>query len=582
MIYLKEIYCEPKGLFEKVTFHNGVNVIYGQFTEEASDTDTLNSIGKSTLVELIDFALLGAFDKRKKLYKAKDIMLGYTIVLEFEACDKNFKIKRSINNPDDILIESIGDSKIYQLNQAKEKMFDICFGKKDYVGIINKKDYRTLINFYIRNEKDGFNDVIKYFKGKSEVNFIPYHLFLLNINNELSTENMLIINNINDISKTKNQIKDIIEKQYSISDISMASAELSNKKYALEKANQMIKEFKLEETYEALESEIELLTNKIKKLERNRYNLKKRKATYESNLEFGSSINVNQISKIYKELDELFSIEVKITLEDAIEFRRKLAESRKEYLLPEIQRLEERIDKCTETLKKLDDKRGELYKVIKAKGGLKDLTESIGKTNDLNKEISEMEGQIKLYNDVDAQLLKLKGDLNDVCIQMTELISGYNNYIEELRRMYSNIYVKIYNDTRKAMFDISVTPKKHSKLSILTMSLDANGWGKGRACILIYDLLVFLIGIKKELCRPRFLIHDGVFYGVDANQFINTLNYLDTLSKTEKFQYIITAKESDIWISESLKKYHSKFKFNFNEKVVARYTEKNKIFGRDF
>ena len=85
---LRRIYSTPN-VFSPVTFKLGINFIFGQKeVAEGEEKKSLNGIGKSTFLDLIDFALLSSFTKQsnKRLFAAynKGYLKGVSITLEFE------------------------------------------------------------------------------------------------------------------------------------------------------------------------------------------------------------------------------------------------------------------------------------------------------------------------------------------------------------------------------------------------------------------------------------------------------------------------------------------------------------------
>jgi len=102
-MFLKRLYSEPPGLFrsgksehpDTVVFKDGFNFIFGK-KDSSESKEPLNGIGKSSLADLIDFCLLADFgSKNKRLYKEKDRLKGYKIILEFEVNGVDYIIKRS-------------------------------------------------------------------------------------------------------------------------------------------------------------------------------------------------------------------------------------------------------------------------------------------------------------------------------------------------------------------------------------------------------------------------------------------------------------------------------------------------------
>ena len=53
--------------------------------------------------------------------------------------------------------------------------------------------------------------------------------------------------------------------------------------------------------------------------------------------------------------------------------------------------------------------------------------------------------------------------------------------------------------------------------------------------------------INKNYNAPRFLIHDGIFDGVDKLHFVDVIKFLNKqLDKNYKFQYIVTLIEEGV------------------------------------
>ncbi len=68
---------------------------------------------------------------------------------------------------------------------------------------------------------------------------------------------------------------------------------------------------------------------------------------------------------------------------------------------------------------------------------------------------------------------------------------------------------------------------------------ESKGWNKGRT--LIYDIAVMLNAISNNIQMPRFLLHDGIFDGMDKSQFVELYHYVQSCQKEgNKFQYIVT------------------------------------------
>ena len=68
--------------------------------------------------------------------------------------------------------------------------------------------------------------------------------------------------------------------------------------------------------------------------------------------------------------------------------------------------------------------------------------------------------------------------------------------------------------------------------------------GRNQVRTLIYDLAVLFHAIDNNINMPRFLIHDGIFDGMDKAHFIKLVEYLEEQkSQGKKFQYILSLNE---------------------------------------
>ena len=61
---------------------------------------------------------------------------------------------------------------------------------------------------------------------------------------------------------------------------------------------------------------------------------------------------------------------------------------------------------------------------------------------------------------------------------------------------------------------------------------------------MIYDIAIMLNTIYKSINTPKFIIHDGIFDGMDKSHFVALYHYVQGLqAKRTKFQYIVTTIE---------------------------------------
>ena len=96
-----------KPSFHSVTFDVGVNIILAEKSRSSSDKDTRNGVGKTTLLEIINFCLGAAANKGKGLI-IEDLS-GWIFSIEITLLNNRVQVSRKIDDP--TLIYVCGENK---------------------------------------------------------------------------------------------------------------------------------------------------------------------------------------------------------------------------------------------------------------------------------------------------------------------------------------------------------------------------------------------------------------------------------------------------------------------------------------
>ena len=347
-MYLERLYTEPQ-IFEPVEFKPGINFIFGKKEKSTQSKKSLNNIGKSTFLDLLDFALLSNFNKsNKRLFAAynKGYLKEKTVVLEFKIGNTEYTIKRSFDTPNKEILFSSNNIKFapYNLKDLKTELCNIIFKKENYSGYFSDQWLRKLIPFFLKihkYKKEAFTDPLRYIKEINETELNQYHLFLMDINNTISHENFKHQNALKNIEPAIKGIKAFFEEKYdlSLSDAKQATitSNLNKLQREYEELDKAIRSFKLQESYAVDEKKADEYTAKIKELWFENYSDKKRIDSYDNSVKFDDTkIQTRKIEQLYKEFNILLAENVKKTLDETIKFKKDLINSRKEFISNEI------------------------------------------------------------------------------------------------------------------------------------------------------------------------------------------------------------------------------------------------------
>lgn len=553
---LNKLYSEPLGLFQPVEFKNGVNFIFAKKDKNTDVKKSLNGVGKSLLLNFLDYALLSSETKHIKSAKSakeNNGILDYLIVLEFSIRDKNYIIKRSLKEVSkNIVVGEINNPIVFEsIKEAKEYLCDLIFKNDNYKGKYYNSWLRKLLPFFIKKQENpktkvNFLDPIKYISSNVPVmELVPYHLFFLGIDNSLFWRNFDIKSDLKNKYKALTEVKGFITDTYNLKDIPQAENKIDRLKTEVQEYEKNIEKFQLAEQYKNVEEESNKLTIKIKELWYKNHLDKNKIASYKESYELGDSIKTTKIKSLYKDLNELLADNIKRTLDEAIKFRKNIAESRKDFLSSEIQSIEKEIKSRENTVQDLELKRGKLFGFLQAKNAIKDLSEAYLSLSDKRNKLGDLEGKIKLYQDLNSEKTEREAEIAKLYSEITNFVVEIKTDISDFRKIFFEIHNAIYPENKDKNYGFIFEPNNgvDSKVNMEVFLPADLSTGKNSAKTLIYDIAVLFYGIEKGINMPRFLIHDGVFDHMDKAHFIVLYEYLENLAKTKKFQYILTVNE---------------------------------------
>jgi len=592
MVIIKRIFSD-KELFEEVEFHKGINIVRGVYkrNKKGEDITDLNGIGKSTLIRLIDFALLSQGVIKKHFdVKNHPFLKNSSVILEFEADGKTYFIKRNFETPKNPHFGmELNNLEKYEEDELKRILGKIFFLDKDYDGDFDTAWYRDLVKFFIKDDLNHFerDDPLNFvFKTKRKFKLYTYNLFLLGLPNKSISIFDELKYEKESLNKQKKEITDRIKDETGKkieeikSEISLLDARINNYENS-------IKEYKFIDSYKEVENELISISVKVSSLLDKIYFFERRLREYIKSYEYDIEIDAERVSKIYNNLDENLGKVIKSTLEEVLEFRKKLSENRKLFLKGKEMELKEEIEKLRKEVMRLEERRSELYKLLDEKKVL----DSIKNTYTL---LIEEKTKKERWLTVTSQIEGINDKINNKNIEISQKVSDISKEMNEIKPKIdkiANLFFSIVkdsirvNDITEAIFDISSNPSNQSPLEISIDVPKSEALGKNRFKILAYDLTVFINGVREKRKLPRFLIHDGVFHGMDKKIMIRVLNLMHSeFLKNQDFQYIITANENEINVPSGEEDIYGKYTFDLDKSTVATYEdeESKMIFKKEY
>ena len=590
MIILNKVYS-PTDLFDPVIFRrNGINIILGKYSGDKKTTG-INGIGKSTLVRMIDYALLGEgaeaiFHEDKFNFLRKE---GHQIILELEINDDKFEIKRTFKKSDPIYFGKTNTELAeYSTNELRIVLFNKFFPATSRDVFLGGNNFRSILNFFIKDDLEHHQriDPLNFlFPAANKADIYLYNLFLLN----LKTNNLSSLNSLNNetskIRKTQSTLKKNIEEETGRSIEEFQSERLS-KEESIKQLELSLKRYEFIEEYKHIELQLIEVTSSINERLITYHNLDKRIRNIQQSYTSAQDVDISKVQILYNELIPTLGDMLKKSLDETIEFRKNITDNRIKFLSGQEKSLKNQIEEVLKDISELERKRSVLYGYLEEKGAL----DSIKNTyQNLISEKTALSKPVQVIDQIDSfshQLASLNVEISKLKKGIFDDLEHEKDQIREIKLLFLDIlkhalaiqdgidksYIEIEPQTKGLPIKIEVEVSKSEAL------------GKSRLKILAYDLLAFLYNVQLDRDFPRFLVHDGVLHAIETRAKINTLNYIyRTNLKIPNFQYILTVNEDEISVSEEDKQIHGDYDFNWEDCVVKIYTDRpsEMIFKRD-
>lgn len=532
--------------FHAVHFTRGLNVVLAERADTSAQKDTRNGVGKSTLIEIIDFCLGSQQTKGKGLTIAP--LAGWAFTVEITLAAKRVKVTRAVDAPNRFVVtgdttdwteqpdlDHLTGEHFFTLERWKALLGWALFGiRRSSDSLRYRPRYRSLISYFIRRGVDAYAEPFRHSRQQQPVDVQLHIGFLL----RLSWENASKWQELKDQGKGIKALEDAI-KTGAIEGAWGTVGELEAERIQLESLlmpeADALRDFKVHPQYEAVQQEADLTTAEIHRLTNENVSDRRRLARYRESIAAEKPPSEAAIGKLYEEAGVVFPEAVNRTLEEAKAFHSKIVENRRAFLETEINRLERRIAGRNDEIKTLTDSRANALEILSTHGALQEMTilqerhlETRGKLDRVRARISEIKDLTARKRDIKIH----KAELTKIAEQD-----------HEQRRDDWTVPVRLFSENSLALY------KTPGRLAIditesgFTYDVEINRSGSegvGKMKVFCFDLMLLQLMSRMD-GRLNFLVHDsGLYDGVDERQRALALERASAVTEQTETQYICT------------------------------------------
>ncbi len=520
-----KIFSPDKKIIRNINFkESGISIILADIKRKEDTKETINSLGKTLLLKMIDY-LYGA--NNDKAYFKEEIN-NYIIEGILKQNDEYYLCSRTIGDPEKNTI----NDRTYTLNEYKtffsinRRFLDKQIFLEEKNSLISPRqnpdcndylDFLTLLNLKDVGEKASeiykTQDLISGLKDSRKLLMNSYNLNKLS---ELEEEIFLLDKKVEEYEE---KLKDVTEKIENIQ--------------ILDLKEDVFEEFTVQNTH-------------LKKIKRNMELIKIEKIRLERFIEESNKTDIKSedVIAIYNQAKIEIPDMVKREIQKVQEFHEKVYLERKAYLLNQIIELGKSYEELEIEFKEVADRVDGLGKLISENKAYK---EAILYYEKFTKELNDLkfrQGQLFQLKDTQSKIDNNSNKLTKKFEETKTILDNEKNLIDIYTNFIYEFVQSIYTEEVSAFFDISIKGRHLTRRPIeLELKLRGDtGEGVGNVRKLLIDYLIFYYNDELEI-----LIQDSSCYnGIDPRQVASMIKELDMLAKKSDKQAIISLNKYQI------------------------------------
>jgi len=528
--------------FQEVSFEPGLNIILAERLDESTQKDTRNGLGKSTLVEIMNFCLGADAPRGKGL--CIEPLEDWVFEMVLSVAGNIVKVSREISSPNRIFIEGPTDGWVYKpefdrksrqqclsLEKWRKLLGWAFFGLKDN-SLKYSPSYRSLISYFVRHRPSAYNDPFRHYPQQSPWNVQINAGFLIGLNWEYAAK----WQDLKDKEKNLKEMRKAFRSGFMDEvwgTMGKMRAELVRLKNRERIEKEALASFNVHPQYESIQSKANDLTAEIHELTNQNISDKRKLDLYQNAVKSEKSPSETEIEKLYESLGVHFSESIRKTLSDARIFHRQIVQNRRAFLENEIIRIERNTKERDEEIRNLTNERAAILQILQTHGALQEMNRMQEMYVETKEKLNRVISRIDSMKEVDSISRDIKTSKSDL-MKTAEL--DYEQRHEILAyaiQFYADNSEALYENPGSLVIDITEAGYKYQ------VEIERSGSsGVEKMKVFCFDHMILQLAQQRG-SGIDFLIHDSILYdGVDSRQKALAIEYAAKISEENGSQYI--------------------------------------------
>jgi uncharacterized protein YydD (DUF2326 family) len=529
--------------FKTLAFNDGLNLVVADVTPKSLDTDSRNSAGKSSIIELIHF-LLGSRAEAGSLPRKRAIRdVTFTLHLDWPGLDESLSVSRTGRRPAVVRVQpdvtratarqqSLLDEREISVSEWNRLIEENLFGLKgEHPGISG----RVMLSFLVRRiAAHGFNEATRSFSRQSEADATTNLAYLLGLDWRLASGYRDIAAREATRQQLRNAVNDPVWGRI-VGSTADLRGQITVAEQRVTRLRDQIGSFHIVPEYEHVKQRADELASRIRQLSNDDVVALHNLEHLQRSMDETTQADTDYLQSVYEEVGVVLGEQIRRQYSDVERFHRSVVHNRRRYLAEEMVEIQGELTERRTQRESLGVEQAALLRTMSEGGALEALTALQTVLARESADLAALRNRYEAAAALEASAREIAGmrlqmqehmsrDLEERITQTTEATLLFGEYAQTLYGQGREAYLAI--DAGRSALKIS--PRIDSDESR----------GIGNMVIFCFDLAVAVIAHRHGR-GPDFLIHDShLFDGVDARQLASALELARAVCEREAMQYI--------------------------------------------
>jgi len=559
-------------VIREIHFHKGLNLI----VDESENQITGNSVGKTTVLKLIDFCLgakpnsiyVDPETKRQEYRVVKDFLIENNVLI-------TLVLTPDLDNYDaeELIIERnfLARNKIIRTINGKQ------LTEEEFVSNLcaaifpehkaEKPTFRDIISHNIRYSDERITNTLKTLdRYTTDAEYETLYLFLFGCEFNKGNSKQEILAKLKQEETYRNRLQKNQTKTAYQTSLALIEDEI-------EQLNKKKASFNLNENFEAdldklnsLRYEINVLVSSIGKLNIRRDLIRESEQDLKSSI---TNIDMRSLEIIYGQATNKVS-SIQKSFADLVTFHNTMVNEKVKFITKELPSIEKSLEDKNDNLRRLLVQEKELANAVSKSDSFETLESVIVSINENYRKKGEYETIIEQLNEVEIDMKSLTKELNEIDDELfsDNFEQTVKTQLNKFNKFFATISNELYGEQYAIKYDITTNKKNQRiyKFSPFVHSPNIAS-GKKQGEISSFDIaytlfadaenipcLHFLLNDKKELMHDNQLVKIADFVGKQNIQFVASIlrDKLPNEMNREEFFVVKLSQDDKLFRIETL------------------------------